>query len=60
MLEKLQDPKTHEVIGRTAVNTLKLGIAAFLFIALQNAFYQSANDLIGSVNDGITALNSPE
>lgn len=60
MLEKLQDPKLHEAIGRTAISTLKMGIAAFLFITIQNAFYKSANNLIGSVDQSLSTLTKPE
>lgn len=56
MLDKLNEPETHEIIGRTIVNTVKLGIVAALFLTLQKQFYQSSNELITTVDRGIASL----
>ncbi|NPV89218.1 MAG: hypothetical protein HPY50_00395 [Firmicutes bacterium] len=54
MLDFLNNPKTQETIGRTFLNTVKLGIVAGLFFAVQNAFYKHSNETIGSATQVIT------
>ncbi|NPV92436.1 MAG: hypothetical protein HPY50_16860 [Firmicutes bacterium] len=54
MLDFLSNPKTQEAVGRTILNTAKLGVIAALFFAAQNAFYKHSNETIGSATQVIT------
>lgn len=56
MLQKLNDPAVHEVVGRTLINTLKLGLVAAIFIATQQAFQKSSNDLITVASQDVAKL----
>jgi len=58
MLKRIiNDPAVHEVIGRTLVNTVKLGIVAALFLALQKQFNDTSNVFIATMDQDITKLN---
>lgn len=59
MFEKFKDPQMHEIIGRSLINVLKLGITAVLFVTLQKAFYSTSNDLIDTADQGLTKLMEP-
>ncbi|NPV89901.1 MAG: hypothetical protein HPY50_03885 [Firmicutes bacterium] len=56
MFDFLNNPKTQETIGRTILNTVKLGVVAALFFAAQNAFYKHSNETIGSAAQMITNI----
>jgi hypothetical protein len=50
MFEKLlMSPKVHEILGRTLLNTMKLGVAATLLFSMQDAFYKSGDKLIREI-----------
>lgn len=47
MLENLLlNPKVHEILGRTLINTVKLGVAAALLFSMQDAFHKTGDNLI--------------
>ncbi|MFZ5645968.1 MAG: hypothetical protein ACOY46_20630 [Bacillota bacterium] len=45
----LMSPKVHEILGRTIVNTVKLGLASALLFSMQDAFYKSGDKLIREI-----------
>ncbi len=56
MLEKLNDPAFHETIGRTIIQTIKIGLAAAVFTVAQKALYSQSNALIESVHQDIAKV----
>lgn len=56
LLEKLNDPKFHEIVGRTIIQTIKIGLAAAIFMAAQQALYAQSHNLIKSVDMNIANL----
>jgi len=57
---KLNDPVFHEALGRTIIQTIKIGLAAAVFMAAQQALYAQSNTLINSLDQGIAKLTDAE